>query len=92
MGPARPVRHGPGRREDEITAPYGDYNFVVAASRLPVDRTEGPDGEKGKTFRGIYELKGNDLKISFNGPNEPRPKAFDEDGTMAFVLERAKGK
>jgi trehalose 6-phosphate synthase len=25
--------------------PAGDYSFVVAASRLPVDRTEGPDGQ-----------------------------------------------
>ena len=39
------MQHRPGRREDGTTAPYGDYNFVVAASRLPVDQTEGPDGE-----------------------------------------------
>ena len=43
----RPRREqiGPDHREDETTAAYGEYNFVVAASRLPVDRTEGPDGE-----------------------------------------------
>jgi alpha,alpha-trehalose-phosphate synthase [UDP-forming] len=29
----------------KTTAAYGEYNFVVAASRLPVDRAEGPDGE-----------------------------------------------
>src|SRR5580693_10297677 len=40
-----PAQHRPGRREDGTTAPYGDYKFVVAASRLPVDLTQGPDGE-----------------------------------------------
>ncbi len=47
LGRPRPGRgqYEPSDREDETTAAYGEYNFVVAASRLPVDRTEGPDGE-----------------------------------------------
>ncbi|MGH3125271.1 MAG: alpha,alpha-trehalose-phosphate synthase (UDP-forming), partial [Streptosporangiaceae bacterium] len=45
---------GPPTDQDAGTSPAhngavppqpGRYNFVVAASRLPVDRTEGPDGE-----------------------------------------------
>jgi len=28
----------------ELPGPAGDYGFVVAASRLPVDRVEEPDG------------------------------------------------
>jgi trehalose 6-phosphate synthase len=34
----------PVQEEDPQWA-VGDYSFVVAASRLPVDRVEGPDGE-----------------------------------------------
>ena len=41
----RQGQDGPGHRKDDTTEAYGEYNFVVAASRLPVDRTEGPDGE-----------------------------------------------
>ncbi len=37
-GPA-PADEGPGQ------LPAGEYSFVVAASRLPVDRAEGPDGQ-----------------------------------------------
>jgi RNA polymerase sigma factor (sigma-70 family) len=76
-----------------ITRAESDYRLDPSKKPKEIDivPTEGPDGEKGKTFRGIYELKGNDLKISFNGPNQARPKTFDEDGTMAFVLKRAKG-
>jgi trehalose-6-phosphate synthase len=36
---------GPAAGRMKTTAAYGEHNFVVAASRLPVDRTEGPDGE-----------------------------------------------
>jgi alpha,alpha-trehalose-phosphate synthase [UDP-forming] len=31
--------------EGDTQATVGEYNFVVAASRLPVDLSEGPDGE-----------------------------------------------
>jgi alpha,alpha-trehalose-phosphate synthase [UDP-forming] len=30
----------------DSTGPFGRYHFVVAASRLPVDRAEGPDGQE----------------------------------------------
>jgi alpha,alpha-trehalose-phosphate synthase [UDP-forming] len=47
-----PIRGVAGRVDnsgpptDQETPPQpGKYRFVVAASRLPVDRTEGPDGE-----------------------------------------------
>jgi RNA polymerase sigma factor (sigma-70 family) len=52
--------------------------------------TEGPENEKGQTFRGIYDLKGDDLRIAFQGPTQARPKSFDEAGAMLFTLKRQK--
>jgi len=48
--PTPPSGHetGPDETEEQDEDPdwaVGDYSFVVAASRLPVDRAEGPDGE-----------------------------------------------
>jgi trehalose 6-phosphate synthase len=34
-----------GTADEDPQWAIGDYSFVVAASRLPVDRAEGPDGE-----------------------------------------------
>src|ERR1039458_1067037 len=41
---AREARAAPGEDDNPHQA-VGDYNFVVVASRLPVDRVEGPVGE-----------------------------------------------
>ena len=44
----------------------------------------------GVTVRGIYELKGDNLRIIFGSPPSPkRPKTFDEDGWL-LVLKREK--
>jgi RNA polymerase sigma factor (sigma-70 family) len=76
----------------------GEGQFMLDPSKTPKELdiipTEGPAGEKGKKFRAIYELKGDDLKISFNGPDQPRPKNFDEPGrpgaaNMGMILKRA---
>jgi RNA polymerase sigma factor (sigma-70 family) len=81
---------------DKLTA-KGECDYTIDPAKTPkeldVVPTEGPENEKGKTFRAIYELKGDDLKITFNNlPDQARPKTFDEDGTFAVVLKRVKGK
>jgi uncharacterized protein (TIGR03067 family) len=81
---------------DKLTA-KGECDYTIDPAKTPkeldVVPTEGPENEKGKTFRAIYELKGDDLKITFNNlPDQARPKTFDEDGTFAVVLRRVKGK
>jgi trehalose 6-phosphate synthase len=43
-GPPPDDGSDPSSPGDGATPPCGEYNFVVAASRLPVDRAEGPDG------------------------------------------------
>lgn len=80
---------------DKLTA-RGESDYTIDPSKNPkeieVVPAEGPESEKGKTFRGIYELKGDELKITFAGPDQPRPKTFDDIGSMAMVLQRVKGK
>jgi uncharacterized protein (TIGR03067 family) len=43
----------------------------------------------GVTMRGIYELKGDNLRIIFGGAKGGRPKTFNEEGWL-FVLKREK--
>jgi len=43
--PPTDLEAGAAPAEEAVTQPpVGEYSFVVAASRLPVDRAEGPDG------------------------------------------------
>jgi uncharacterized protein (TIGR03067 family) len=45
----------------------------------------------GHTMRGIYELKGDNLRIIFfGGPKDKRPKTFDEKDGWLLVLKREK--
>jgi RNA polymerase sigma factor (sigma-70 family) len=72
-----------------------DYKLDPAKTPKEIDviPQEGPPGEKGLTFRGIYELKGDDLRICFRGPGLGRPKNFDDaEGaqTMEMTLKRVK--
>ena len=54
---------------------------------------EGPENEKGKLFAGIYELKGDELKLSFSDrPGDQRPERFDAPGVMHLTLRRVVAK
>jgi uncharacterized protein (TIGR03067 family) len=51
---------------------------------VPLD---GPETEKGKTFRGIYRLEGDQLTICTGLPDGVRPKGFTpQAGDPEFVL------
>jgi RNA polymerase sigma factor (sigma-70 family) len=70
-----------------------DYKLNPAQSPKEIDVTprEGPENEKDQTFFGIYEFKGEELRIFFSGPGQARPANFGDDPTCAlFVLKRAK--
>ncbi len=48
---------------------------------------DGPPNEKGQTFKGIYQLDGDSLKICMAGPNMDRPTEFKtEEGSRNFLL------
>jgi trehalose 6-phosphate synthase len=66
----------------------GDYSFVVVASRLPVDRVQGPDGETlwqaspGGLVAAlepvVQEAKG--AWVGWPGDAGPAPEPFDSEG------------
>jgi RNA polymerase sigma factor (sigma-70 family) len=74
----------------------GDFKIDPAKKPKEFDMIplEGPPQEKGQTFKGIYELKGDDLTMVFRDPGKDRPKTFDDipaDGiTMYLQLKRVK--
>ncbi len=65
-----------------------DHNFVVVASRLPVDRAEGPDGEQewrtspGGLVTALEPVmrQAGGIWIGWSGDAGPAPGAFTADG------------
>src|SRR5512140_1521435 len=70
-------------------APAGEYSFVVAASRLPVDRAEGPDGtEEWRSSPGglVTALEpvmraADGAWVGWPGTAGEAPEPFDANGT-----------
>lgn len=59
---------------------------------LTLEVTEGPQQEQG-TWKGIYELKGDELTICINMPGADRPQKFESnagDRTVLMKLKRVK--
>jgi uncharacterized protein (TIGR03067 family) len=59
---------------------------------INLEVTEGPEREKG-TWRGIYQLEGDDLEICISPPDTDRPKEFaTREGvpSVLLILKRAK--
>lgn len=70
----------------------GTFTVDPKKKTLDISPSEGPD--KGKTFKGIYELKGGQLKICFSRrPDGARPQEFKSEqgsGQILVVLKRDK--
>jgi uncharacterized protein (TIGR03067 family) len=67
--------------------------FSLDPKKKTIDIMPSEGNNKGKTFKGIYELKGNDLKLCFTRPDNERPKEFKSEagsGCVLAVLKRAK--
>jgi uncharacterized protein (TIGR03067 family) len=93
------IRHAFTFTADEATHEDGGgrkvtgYKLDPAKKPAHIDLTpkDGPD--KGKTFKGIYELKGDMLRLCFAPPDEDRPAAFSskkDERFMLFELKRDK--
>jgi uncharacterized protein (TIGR03067 family) len=65
-----------------------DFKLYPAKKPKAIDiiPSEGPENEKGKTFRGIYELDRDVLKICSGGPGAERPTEFSAKSGGMFVL------
>ena len=69
---------------------HTDFQINPDKSPKEIDMTPQYGDDKGKTFRGIYEIDGDTLRICAT-PLAERPKTFvSEKGTMLMVLKRAK--
>jgi RNA polymerase sigma factor (sigma-70 family) len=82
--------------KDKVTMRMGgesrDASYKTDPSKKPalLDLTilNGPENER-KTFKTIYSLQGDELKICLGDPEADRPKDFNADGkTIVFTLKR----
>jgi uncharacterized protein (TIGR03067 family) len=59
-----------------------------------IDAPDGSGRNKGKTILGIYEINGDEFKVSFSMPGKPRPTKFttekDESGQWVHIWKRVK--
>jgi uncharacterized protein (TIGR03067 family) len=72
------------------------FKLDPTASPKQIDFTPTAGGNKGRTYLGLYEVKAEQLKLCYRGPESTRPKDFDDEhdpntnGTTTFiVLKRA---
>ena len=74
----------------------GTYRLDPAKKPKHIDVTFRAGPDKGKTLRGIYVLKGDDLKVAFSfPPGKARPTKFSsdgEEGVEVLFLKRTKPK
>jgi uncharacterized protein (TIGR03067 family) len=83
---------------DKITARYkigaeqGGYKIDPNKSIKTIDILPSTGDEKGKTLKGIYELKADQLKLCMASGGPHRPESFKAEGdkTVVYVLRRAK--
>jgi uncharacterized protein (TIGR03067 family) len=78
-------------REDGNLLQAGTLKLDPAKKPAQIDAlvSEGPD--KGLTMLGIYEIKGDTLKVCFDPMGKARPTSFTpKGGEFATIIERVK--
>jgi len=73
------------RSDEVIAAGTSKLDPTQKPKAIDITYTDGPD--KGKTFKGIYEVDGDTVKFCRAGsPDDPRPSEFKtKSGSRAFV-------
>jgi uncharacterized protein (TIGR03067 family) len=81
----------------QVKGKNGDHSgaYTLRANKSPrqIDFTPDDGEAAGKLHKGIYELKGDSLKVLLAGPDEDRPKDFKNKegaGVIYVVLKRDK--
>lgn len=80
-------------KEDGKTQFVFTYTVDAKASPAAIDMEiaeSAIDGLKGSKAKGIIELSGEELKLTYDGMGGERPKKFDDDKAFAFVLKKKK--
>lgn len=76
--------------ESIVAGRTAGYKLDEAKNQIDVTIDGGPKGEQG-TYCGLYELKGDTLKIHLALPGQPRPTGFEANATtVLLVLARGK--
>lgn len=83
---------------DKFTIKGEDGTFVMSYKLDPkakppaidLEILEGPEGTKGLKAAGIYEAKGDTLKIAYAVGKADRPKSFDGKADFHYELKKAK--
>jgi len=75
---------------DTVTAKY-EVKYAVDPGKKPKEITleinDGPEQERG-TWKGIYELKGDELTICVGMPNTERPHKFEtKEGELSMLMK-----
>lgn len=65
----------------------GVFTLDPKAAPKTIDFTPSDGPHKGKTFRGIYQLEGNELKACFAFPGKDRPTTYLTHPDSGLVLE-----
>jgi uncharacterized protein (TIGR03067 family) len=93
------MRWGIGKDSLEVTpgraTPAGLAGRPALKGAFVVDDTKSPahfgwmvgDGDRKSTINGIYELKGDVLRVCFARRGEPRPDGFETKGKNSVVYE-----
>jgi uncharacterized protein (TIGR03067 family) len=76
-----------------VDTPGGQHKgtFTVDPKKMTFDISPSDGPQKGKIFKGIYELKGGQLKLCLARPDSDRPKEFKSEqgsGRILAVLKR----
>jgi uncharacterized protein (TIGR03067 family) len=79
-------------REDSLTINNGQlaypmrYTLDARKSPAHIDLVYTDGSDKGKSVKGLYELKGDSLKLCVAQPGEERPKALATKPGETFML------
>lgn len=68
----------------------GPYRLHLDTKLHGIDLQGGPDATFSESFRGVYELKGEHLRLNFSNPGGDRPAKLN-DGPLRTIWKRAPG-
>ncbi len=71
----------------------GVQKLGVTSGTRTIDITNANGPDQGKSFHGIYELKGNEFRVAFAAAGKPRPSQFTttpDSGTWIHVWKHVK--
>lgn len=85
------------RLDGQIGVVETRFKLNPKAKPKAIEFTPTEGDRKGEIFLGIYELKGDELKISYRGSGASRPRDFDDkmegnQSTIYFMLKRSPAK